>query len=62
MESSFYLGPVAVRFSRRPAQATTVKDTWLPPGAWVDLDDRTVYEGGKRVSIPAPLAEASAAR
>lgn len=55
-ESSFYLGaslwaaPVVARGER-------VKDTWLPPGRWVDLDDMTVYEGGRRVSIPAPLSK-----
>jgi alpha-D-xyloside xylohydrolase len=33
----------------------TTKDTWLPPGKWVDLSDLTVYEGNKRSAIPAPL-------
>ena len=54
-ESSFYLGaslwaaPVVERFA-------LTKDTWLPPGKWVDLADRAVYEGGRRVTLPAPLA------
>ncbi|MCW5836837.1 MAG: hypothetical protein KIS78_30860 [Labilithrix sp.] len=54
-ESSFYLGaslwaaPVVER-------GATTKETWLPPGAWVDLADRTVHEGGRRVTLPAPLA------
>jgi sulfoquinovosidase len=55
-ESSFYLGgslfasPVVRRGER-------VKETWLPPGRWVDLDDLTVYEGAARARIPAPLAK-----
>jgi alpha-D-xyloside xylohydrolase len=34
-----------------------VKDAWLPPGKFVDLTDLVEYEGGKRVSIPAPLGK-----
>jgi alpha-glucosidase len=55
-ESTFYLGaslwaaPVVER-------GATTKDTWLPPGKWLDLADRAVYEGGKRSVIPAPLAK-----
>jgi alpha-glucosidase (family GH31 glycosyl hydrolase) len=54
-ESAFYLGaslwaaPVVER-------GATTKDTWLPPGKWVDLVDRAVYEGGRRSTLPAPLA------
>jgi alpha-glucosidase (family GH31 glycosyl hydrolase) len=55
-ESSFYLGP-SLFASPVVRRGVTAKDTWLPEGKWVDLDDRTVYDGGKRVSIPAPLAK-----
>ena len=53
-ESSFYLGaslwaaPVVER-------GATTKETWLPPGKWVDLVDHATYEGGRRVTLPAPL-------
>jgi alpha-glucosidase (family GH31 glycosyl hydrolase) len=55
-DSSFYLGP-SLFASPVVQRGVTVKDTWLPPGAWVDLADLAVYEGGKRTSIPAPLAK-----
>jgi len=35
----------------------TSRDAWLPPGAWVDLADYVVYDGGKHATIPAPLAK-----
>ncbi len=53
-ESSFYLGaslwaaPVVER-------GATTKETWLPPGKWVDLVDHAAYDGGRRVTLPAPL-------
>jgi alpha-glucosidase (family GH31 glycosyl hydrolase) len=53
-ESMFYLGaslwtaPVVER-------GATTKDTWLPPGKWVDLVDHAVYDGGTHVILPAPL-------
>ena len=55
-ESSFYLGP-SLFASPVVQRGSTSKDTWLPTGKWVDMDDRTVYEGGRRVSLPAPLAK-----
>ncbi len=54
VESSFYLGaslwaaPVVER-------GAITKETWLPPGKWVDLADHAVHEGGRRVTLPAPL-------
>jgi len=53
-DSSFYLGP-SLFTSPVVERGVTVKDTWLPPGKWVDIDDHTVYDGGKHASIPAPL-------
>lgn len=55
-ESSFFLGPslFAAPVVHRGDQT---KDAWLPPGKWVDFDDYTTYEGGRRVSIPAPLGK-----
>jgi alpha-glucosidase (family GH31 glycosyl hydrolase) len=55
-DSSFYLGP-SLFTSPVVQRGVTVKDTWLPPGKWADLADLVVYEGGKHVSIPAPLAK-----
>ena len=55
-ESSFYLGS-SLFASPVVQRAKTEKDTWLPPGKWVDLADLTVYDGGKHVVIPAPLAK-----
>ena len=55
-ESSFYLGS-SLFASPVVQRGLTAKDTWLPPGKWVDVADLTVYDGGKRVSIPAPLAK-----
>jgi sulfoquinovosidase len=53
-EEAFYLGPAlwAAPVVRR---GQTQKVTWIPPGQLVDLDDGTVYDGGRVVSIPAPL-------
>jgi alpha-D-xyloside xylohydrolase len=56
IESAFYLGP-SLWAAPVVSRNERVKTTWLPPGRWVDLDDYAVYEGGKRVSIPAPLAK-----
>jgi len=55
-DSSFYLGP-SLFASPVVQRGQTAKETWLPPGKWVDFDDRTVYEGGRRITIPAPLAK-----
>lgn len=54
VEFSFFLGPAlyAAPVVRRGERE---RDAWLPPGAYVDLDDHTVYEGGAHVTIPAPL-------
>ncbi|HSO34813.1 MAG TPA: TIM-barrel domain-containing protein [Labilithrix sp.] len=54
-ESSFYLGP-SLFASPVVRRGVTVKETWLPPGRWVDLADLAVHDGGKRVALPAPLA------
>jgi sulfoquinovosidase len=54
-DSSFYLGP-SLYTSPVVKRGVTVKEVWLPAGKWVDFNDYTVYEGGKRASIPAPLA------
>ncbi len=55
-ESSFYLGP-SLFASPVVERGVTMKETWLPPGKWVDLVDLAVYDGGRRASIPAPLAK-----
>jgi alpha-glucosidase (family GH31 glycosyl hydrolase) len=55
-DSSFYLGP-SLFTSPVVQRGATSKETWLPPGKWVDLVDFTVYDGGKRSTLPAPLAK-----
>ena len=55
-ESSFYLG-ASLFASPVVTRGAVVKDTWLPPGKWVDMTDLAVYEGGRRVTIPAPLTK-----
>lgn len=54
-ESSFYLGP-SLWAAPVVERGVTMKDTWLPPGRWVDVIEHAVYEGGRRVVLPAPLA------
>jgi alpha-glucosidase (family GH31 glycosyl hydrolase) len=55
-ESSFFLGP-SLFASPVVARGATSKETWLPPGRWVDLAGYATYDGGARVTIPAPLDE-----
>jgi alpha-glucosidase len=55
-DSAFYLGP-SLFTSPVVRRGATSKETWLPPGKWVDLADYVVYEGGKRSTIPAPLTK-----
>ncbi len=56
IESAFYLGP-SLWASPVVKRGAVTKDGWIPPGKWVDFFDHTVYEGGKRVSLPAPLGK-----
>ncbi len=56
VESAFYLGP-SLWAAPVVARGAKTKETWLPPGRWVDLADHAVYEGGRRVVVPAPLAK-----
>ena len=51
---SFYLGP-SLFTAPVVRRGVTTRDAWLPPGRWVDIDNFTVYEGGKHAQIPAPL-------
>jgi alpha-D-xyloside xylohydrolase len=53
-ESAFYLGP-SLYTAPVVERGARTKDVWLPPGKWIDLVDLVVYEGGRRVTIPAPL-------
>ncbi|MDB4941363.1 MAG: Alpha-xylosidase [Labilithrix sp.] len=55
-DSSFYLGP-SLYASPVVRRGVTVKDTWLPPGTWVDIADLAVYRGGAHAQIPAPLGK-----
>ncbi|HEY8079505.1 MAG TPA: hypothetical protein VIF62_35485, partial [Labilithrix sp.] len=54
VDSSYFLGP-SLYASPVVHRGDVTKDTWLPPGRYVDLDDLTTYEGGQHVTIPAPL-------
>lgn len=53
-DSSYYLGP-SLFTSPVVHRGETMKDTWLPPGKWVDIADLAVYEGGRHSTIPAPI-------
>lgn len=56
VDSAFYLGP-SLFTAPVVHRGQTTRDTWLPPGTWVDLADYVAYDGGKHVTIPAPLAK-----
>lgn len=56
VEDAFWLGP-ALYASPVVRRGQVEKETWLPPGLFVDLDDLTVFEGGQVVTIPAPLGK-----
>lgn len=56
VEDAFWLGP-ALYASPVVRRGVTAKDTWLPPGRFVDFDDLRVYEGGKLVTLDAPLGK-----
>jgi len=53
-DDSFFLGPAlfAAPVVRR---GRVVREVWLPPGRYVDLDDLSVHEGGAKASLAAPL-------
>jgi sulfoquinovosidase len=54
VDDAFFLGP-ALYAAPVVRRGVTVRTLWLPPGRYVDLDDRTVFTGGAEISIPAPL-------
>jgi sulfoquinovosidase len=56
IDSAFYLGP-SLYAAPVVERGVTVKETWLPPGKYVDLVDLVEYEGGRRVALPAPLGK-----
>jgi alpha-D-xyloside xylohydrolase len=56
VEDAFWLGP-ALYVSPVVRRGMTTKDTWLPPGRFVDLDDLRVHEGGAMVTLDAPLGK-----
>ena len=56
VDSAFYLGP-SLFTAPVVHRGQTTRDTWLPPGKWVDLTDYVAYDGGKHAVIPAPLAK-----
>ncbi len=54
VESAYYLGP-SLWAAPVVERGATTKDTWLPPGKWVEIVDHAVYDGGKHAVLPAPL-------
>lgn len=54
VEGAYYLGP-SLWAAPVIERGATTKDTWLPPGKWVELFDHAAYDGGKHVTLPAPL-------
>lgn len=56
IEDAYFLGPALYAWPvvRR---GQTEKSGWIPPGRYLDLDDFTVLEGGREVSVPAPLGK-----
>jgi sulfoquinovosidase len=56
VDDAYWLGP-ALYASPVVRRGQVEKETWLPPGLFVDLDDLTVYDGGQVVTIPAPLGK-----
>ena len=56
VDDAYYLGP-SLYASPVVRRGRTNKETWLPPGRYVDLDDLAVYEGGARVTVDAPLGK-----
>jgi alpha-glucosidase (family GH31 glycosyl hydrolase) len=54
VEDAFFLGP-ALYAAPVVRRGVTVRKVWLPPGRYVSFEERTVYEGGREVDLPAPL-------
>jgi alpha-glucosidase len=53
-DQSFFLGPTFLVAPVVEAGASQ-RTLYLPPGEWVDYWRGTVYEGGREVTVPAPL-------
>ncbi len=53
-EQSFFLGP---SFLVAPVvePGATSRTVYLPPGEWVDYWRGTIYDGGREVTVPAPM-------
>jgi alpha-glucosidase len=54
VDDAYYLG-ASLWAAPVIARGATTRDTWLPPGKWVEIFDHAAYEGGKHVLLPAPL-------
>jgi len=54
VDGAYWLGP-SLFTAPVVARGQTVKDTWLPPGRFVDFWDHRVFVGGTTVAIPAPI-------
>jgi hypothetical protein len=53
-EQSYFLGPTFLVAPVVEPGAST-RTVYLPPGEWVDYWRGTLYEGGREVTVPAPL-------
>jgi len=56
IDSAFFLGG-SLWASPVVKRGAVTKEGWIPSGKWVDIADFTVYDGGKHVTIPAPLGK-----
>jgi alpha-glucosidase (family GH31 glycosyl hydrolase) len=56
VEDAFFLGP-SLFVAPVVRRGERTRSVWLPPGAYVDLDDYRVYHGGSEVEVPAPLVK-----
>ncbi len=56
IDDAFWLGD-ALYAAPVVARNQTERTLWLPPGRFIDLDDGRAYDGGAKVTVPAPLTK-----
>jgi len=54
VDDEYYFGP-ALLVAPVVTRGARVRDVTFPPGRFLDWLDERIYEGGRRVSVPAPL-------
>ncbi len=55
VDDAFFLGP-ALYAAPVVRRGVTMRTVWLPPGRYVDFETLEPFEGGKQVTVPAPLS------